>query len=172
MSLLLIGTLGFAVDGAEMYAQRQMAQAAADAAAQAGAMSILDGTNATSTYPFGTGTPPIASYTCTTSDGRTPSAYARDNGFGGTASDTVTFSYPTSVSGATLSSVTIPAFEVTVQRTLQTGFIRFIGGPSTTTITAKAIAGIVGTVSPDSIFVLDPSAKGRICRLRARPWST
>jgi len=140
-SLLLIGVLGFALDGGQMYAQRQMAQAAADAAAQAGIMSIMRGTNATSTYTFGTGATPIASYTCTTTDGRTPCVYARNNGFG-TASDTVTLSYPSSVTGVTLASVTVPAFEVTVQRTLQTGFVQFLKGAATTTITAKAISGI------------------------------
>lgn len=153
-SLLLIGVVGFALDGGQMYAQRQMAQAAADAAAQAGIMSIMRGTNATSTHTFGTGTPPLADYTCTTTDGITPCVYARNNGFGGTASDTVTLSYPSSVTGVTLSSVTIPAFEVTVHRTVNTGFIQFLKGPATTTVTAKAIAGIVGTVSPDSIIVL------------------
>ena len=152
-SLLLIGVLGFALDGGQMYAQRQMAQAAADAAAQAGIMSIMRGTNATSTYTFGTGATPIASYTCTTTDGRTPCVYARNNGFG-TASDTVTLSYPSSVTGVTLASVTVPAFEVTVQRTLHTGFVQFLKGAATTTITAKAISGIVGAVSPDSIIVL------------------
>jgi len=35
MSILLIGALGLAIDGGQMYAHRQMAQAAADAAAQA-----------------------------------------------------------------------------------------------------------------------------------------
>lgn len=158
-SLILIGALGFAIDGGQVYAQRQMAQAAADAAAEAGIMSILRGTNATSTYTFGTGTTPIQSYTCTTADGRTPCVYARNNGFGGTASDSVILSYPSSVGGVTLSSVTVPAFEVTVQRTVNTGFIQFLKGPASTTISAKAIAGLVGTVSPDSIFVLDPSAK-------------
>ena len=56
MGIFLIGALGLAIDGGQMYAQRQMAQAAADAAAQAGIMSIFNGTNATSAYPFGTGT--------------------------------------------------------------------------------------------------------------------
>jgi Flp pilus assembly protein TadG len=158
MSLLLIGVLGFAIDGGQIYAQRQMAQAAADAAAQAGMMSVLDGTNATSAYTFGTGSPPIASSVCTTADGRTPCVYARNNGFGATASDTVTLSYPTSVSGVTLLSATVPAFEITVQRTIQTGLIQFIGGPATTTITAKAIAGITASVSPDSVMVFGPGA--------------
>jgi Flp pilus assembly protein TadG len=158
-SLILIGGLGFAIDGGQVYAQRQMAQAAADAAAEAGIMSIMRGTNATATSTFGTGATPIASHTCTTSDGRTPCVYARNNGFGGTAADTVTLSYPSSVSGvSTLAAVTVPVFQVTVQRTLKTGFIQFLKGPSSTTVSAKAIAGIVGTVSPNSIIVLGSGA--------------
>ena len=159
MSVLLIGVLGLAIDGGQMYAQRQMAQAAADSAAQAGIMSILDGTNITSAHPFGTGTPPIASSPCITlTDPRTPCVYARYNGFGATSADVVTLSYPSTVSGATLTSDTVPAFTVTVQRTLNTGMIRVISGAATVNITAKAIAGLVGGVSTDCIYVLDPSA--------------
>jgi Flp pilus assembly protein TadG len=157
MSLLLIGALGLAIDGGQMYAQRQMAQAAADAAVQAGIMSIFRGTNATSANPFGTGATPIASSVCTTTDLRTPCVYARNNGFGGTASDTVTLSFPATVSGITLSSATVPAFAVTVQRTLQTGLIRFVGA-ATSSIIAIGTAGLVGTVSPDSVIVLGPGA--------------
>ena len=159
MSILLIGALGLAIDGGQMYAHRQMAQAAADAAAQAGILNILDGTNATSPHPFGTGTPPIASSTCTTADARTPCVYARDNGFGGTAADTVTLSFPTTVSGVTLPSATVPAFAVTVQRTLKTGLIRFVRPGATVTITAKATAALVGVVSPNCVYALDPSAQ-------------
>jgi hypothetical protein len=122
-------------------------------------MNILDGTNATSAHPFGTGTPPIASSVCTTTDARTPCVYARDNGFGGTSSDTVTLSFPATVSGVALSSATVPAFAVTVQRTLKTGLIRFIGAGATSTIKAKATAGLVGTVSPNCVYALDPSAQ-------------
>jgi len=76
MSFFLIGALGLAIDGSQMYAQRQMAQAAADAAAQAGIMSIYDGTNVSSAYAFGTGGIPIASSICAVADGRTPCVYA------------------------------------------------------------------------------------------------
>ena len=159
MSILLMGALGLAIDGGQMYAHRQMAQAAADAAAQAGMMSIFDGTNATSGHPFGTGTPPLASSACTKTDGRTPCVYARNNGFGGTTADTVTLSFPATVSGVTLSAVSVPAFAVTVQRTLKTGLIRFVGGPATVTITAKGTAALVGEVSSQCVYVLDPSAQ-------------
>jgi Flp pilus assembly protein TadG len=108
MAIFLVGAVGLAIDGGQMYAQRQMAQSAADAAAQAGIMSIFRGTNITSAFPFGTGAPPIASSTCTTADGRTPCVYARLNGFGGTSSDTVIMSFPATVSGVTLSSDRFP----------------------------------------------------------------
>jgi Flp pilus assembly protein TadG len=159
MSIMLFGALGLAIDAGQMYAQRQMAQAAADAAAQAGIMSIFRGTNATSAYPFGTGPSPIALSTCTTTDGRTPCVYARNNGFGGTTADTVTLSFPATVIGVTLTSTTVPAFAVTVQRTLQTGLIRFVGTAATSNITAKATAGLVGTVATNCVYVLNPSAQ-------------
>jgi hypothetical protein len=141
-----------------MYAQRQMAQAAADASAEAGIMSVYDGTNGTSAFPFGTGATPVASSVCTLADSRTPCVYARDNGFGGTVADTVTLSYPATVSGVSLSAATVPAFTVTVQRTLKTGLMRFLG-VSTSSVTTKATAGIVGAVSSNCIYVLDPAAQ-------------
>src|SRR3954452_20532532 len=52
MSIFVLGAIGLAIDGSHLYAQRQMAQAAADAAAQAGIMSIFDGTNGTGTHAF------------------------------------------------------------------------------------------------------------------------
>ena len=66
LSIFLIGALGLALDGAQMYAQQQMARAAADAGAQAGILSIYRGTNATAPNPFGTGANPAA-FTCSTS---------------------------------------------------------------------------------------------------------
>lgn len=156
--IFMIGALGLGIDVGQMYAQKQMAQAAADAAVSAGILSIMKGTNATATYTFGTGTPPLASYTCTTTDGRTPCVYARNNGFGATASDTVTLSYPSSVSGVTLSSVSVPAFTVKVQRVLNNSLIRFVGGPAQTTISANATAGITGTASTYCLMALSSSA--------------
>ena len=52
MSIFLLGAVGLSVDGSHLYAQRQAAQAAADASAVAGIMSIFDGTN-TGTNAFG-----------------------------------------------------------------------------------------------------------------------
>jgi hypothetical protein len=136
-----------------------MAQAAADAAAQSGIMSIYGGTNITGSNPFATGSP-AASFTCTTTDARTPCVYARLNGFGATANDTVTVSFPATVSGVSLNAaVSVPAISVSVQRSVHGGLIQMLG-PSVTTVRARATAAIVGSVPTSCVYVLDPSASG------------
>ena len=126
LGLFMFAGLGLGIDGAQLYAHRQMAQAAADAAAQAAILSIERGTNSTSTHPFST----AASFTCTVPpaalDLRTPCVYAQYNGFG-TSTDTVIVSFPGTVSGVTLSANSTPAVAVSVQRVLTAGLIRFAG---------------------------------------------
>lgn len=156
LSLFLMGALGLGLDGAQMYAHRQMAQTAADAAAQAAMMSIKDATYATSAHPFST----VATFTCAvppaTLDLRTPCVYAQYNGFG-TSKDTVTVSFPATLAGVSLAPASTPAVTVTVQRVLTTGLMHFLG-ISTVTIKAKASSGMVSTVPPTCLYVLDPSA--------------
>jgi hypothetical protein len=160
LSIFLIGALGLALDGAQMYAQQQMARSAADAAAQAGIMSIYRGTNITATSPFGTGGNPAA-FTCSTLDGRTPCVYARLNGFGSGASDIVIVSFPTIVAGVSnLSAGGVAAVAVSVQRTLSTGLIRFIG-PSTSVVRASATAALIAS-GPDCVTVLAPAGNAAL----------
>lgn len=154
-SFFLIAALGLAIDGSQMYAHRQMAQTAADAAAQAGIMSLFAGTNATAPNPFATETP-AASFTCTAADGRTPCVYARLNGFGATDNDTVTVDFPTSVPGVALASDPVPAIRVTVQRTLRTGLMRVVGA-ATSTVKAIGVAAIVYEMSQIPLLVTHPS---------------
>lgn len=154
-SIFLLGAVGLAIDGSQLYAQRQMAQAAADAAAQAGIISIFHGTN-TSSNPFGT-----SAFTCTTSDARTPCVYAQSNGFG-TSADTVSVTFPTSVSGVTLDpSFTPAAIAVTVHRTVNTTLIRFVG-PSTAGVTAAATAAVTTSPISNCITTLNGSASGAL----------
>jgi len=155
LGLFSFGALGFAIDVSQIYGQRQLAQTAADAAAQAGIMSIFNGTNATSANPFGTGASPSA-FTCTSADRRVPCLYARNNGFGGTASDTVTVSFPATVSGATLAGDTVPAIQVAVRRTLSTTFMKFVG-QTTSTANAVAVAAIVDTNGLAPLLITHPT---------------
>jgi hypothetical protein len=160
MGILLIGALGLAIDVAHIYGHHQMAQVAADAAAQAGILSIFNETNSTGPAAF----PTSGAFTCGTTDARTPCQYAAANGFGGTAADSVTLDYPGSgaVPGVTLSTaVPVNVLRATVVRTLNTGLIRFLG-PSTSTAKAIAIAAIVDVVAPIPILITHPSLSGAL----------
>lgn len=155
MSIFLLGAVGLAIDGAHLYSQRQMAQTAADAAAQAGIMSIFDGTNGTGTASFSTG----SAFTCSASDLRTPCVYASNNGFGGPASDTVVIDFPAGPAGVTLStdpSYSAYVVRANVSRNVSTTLMRLLGS-TTTTVKATATAAIVQVFSPVPILVLHPT---------------
>jgi Putative Flp pilus-assembly TadE/G-like len=155
MSIFLLAAIGLAIDGSHIYAQRQMAQTAADAAAQAGIMSIFDGTNAGGTAGFSTG----SSFNCSTTDARTPCSYANKNGFGGTTNDTVTVSFPadSAAPGVTFAgSFPTNLIQVTVQRTVGTTLMHLLG-PATSTVKATAMAAIVDVFAPVPILVTHPT---------------
>ena len=150
--IVLAGALGLAIDVSQLYPHTQMAQSAADIAAEAGAQSILNGTWSS----------PTAGNCTLGTDTRPPCLLALKNGFGATGtSDVVAISFPSSVSGVTLtSSATFSqkAVQVTITRPVKSSFIRMVGGASTTTIKALAVAGLVTVNSPIPILVLDPHA--------------
>jgi Flp pilus assembly protein TadG len=81
INIFLMAALALLIDGSYLYAQQQLAQAAADAAAQAGIMDMLQCAN-------GTCVPCITS-ACTANAQNAASSYAQMNGFG-QSSDTVT----------------------------------------------------------------------------------
>jgi hypothetical protein len=167
-SFFLIGALGWGLDFSQMYAQRQTAQAAADAAAQAGIMSIFDGTNTGSTYgasgPYST----AATYTCLTADAgvttpKTPCRYAALNGFTPASGDSVALKFGNSATtGAPAVSLSdsgtdpVSWMTVTVTRSVPTILMRLLG-PTATTVTAIGTAAIVSVVSPVPIIVTHPT---------------
>ncbi len=157
--LFLIGVLGLVMDGAQIYTNRQMAQDAADAAAQAGIMSMFNGTN-TGTNAFGS-----AAHTCTTSDVITPCIYTRNNGFGKTAADTVVVDFSPGQFTAADVGVTAGSLSgsdpqniirVTINRTLNTGIMRLLG-TNTVPVKAVAAAAILELNSPVPLIVLHPT---------------
>lgn len=156
-SIFLLGAVGLAIDGSHLYAQRQMAQAAADAGAQAGILSIFDGSNGTGTHAFSTG----SSFTCGTSDAKTPCYYAQTmNGFNST-SDTVKVDFPSAatvgVDSSKLSaSDPVNLIRVVVTRQVNTTFMGMLG-PTASTIGATGVAAIVAIVSPVPILVTHPT---------------
>jgi len=153
IGIVLVGAMGLAVDAGQLYGHRQMAQAAADAAAQASILTIFSGTITATTLN-------TSGYTCVNgTDTTTPCYYARQNGFGTTgSSDTVAISYPSSISGVgNLSSDFTPAaIKVLISRPVKSTFMGMLG-ITTTTIKASATAAILTGNSPVSIAVLHPT---------------
>jgi Flp pilus assembly protein TadG len=163
MSVFLLGAVGLAIDGSHLYAQRQLAQAAADAGAQAGVLSMFDLTNTTGTHAFTATTG--SSFTCATSDAKTPCYFTQTlNGFN-QASDTVTVSFPTaatagvsSVAGSTFED---PVIQVTVKRNVPATLMKFLGW-STIAVQARGTAAIEDVPSAIPIIVTHPTLAGSL----------
>jgi hypothetical protein len=155
LGLFLLAAVGLAVDASMLYTQRQLAQSAADAAAQAGIMSIFNKTN-TGADAFGD-----SAFTCVPgSDQRTPCVFAQYQRFGLTGIDTIDVDFPGSVPGVILSDDDTPAaIQVTVARTVDTTLMGLLG-PTVSTVRAKAIAVITDIFSPVPIVVMHPTMSG------------
>lgn len=156
MGIVLIGAMGLAIDVGQMYGHRQMAQVAADAAAQAGVLSIFNGTNI-GTNAFGS-----AAHTCTTTDPITPCVHARKNGFGGSTDDTVVIDFPSAAAvgldpASLSSSDPVNILRVTITRNVRTSLIRMLGAATTAPVKVVSAAAIVSVESPTPIVVTHPS---------------
>ena len=94
LAVVLLGVLGLATDYTQVWAHRQMTQAAADAACQAGAADLfLQYTNPSATTSYGIDFSWIGStYTCDTAPNSPPCQYASKNGYAGSK---VSVSFPT-----------------------------------------------------------------------------
>src|SRR5436190_18523391 len=161
MSIFLLGATGLAIDASQMYAQRQQAQAAADAAAIASIYSIFNnynsGTNMAVFSPHYFAAVAGTTYTCASSDARTPCYYAQTlNGFN-KASDTITYTpNPGGLSIPSLSSDPVNLLRVSLQRQVTTTLMKFLNS-SNPNVTAIATAAIVSNVSPIPIIITHPS---------------
>jgi hypothetical protein len=171
--VVVMGIVGLAMDGGAMYVARENAQAAADAAAQAGVMDMYRGLSPSGgTYG--------SAHTCTTTDNWPPCRYARSNGFlNGTFSDQVTvdFAGPGVGGGATSGWCSVPTNAdgtsqvnlsgsdqvqlicVKAQRTVNTMLMR-VFGHNRSTVAATAVAAISLTPSLLPIAVLHPTLSG------------
>jgi len=153
LSMFVIGAMGLALDGSHLYAHRQMAQAAADAAAAAAIRSIFTGTN-TAAYNnlFG-----AADFNCAAGSTLTPCFFAGRNGFDAANGDTIEVSFPTVVPGVELSDQFDPAaVRVRILRTVDTTLVRFVG-PAVASVAAEAIGAIRTEIGPVPILVLHPT---------------
>ena len=182
MGLFLIGSMGFVVDGANLWFHRQSAQTAADAACTAGAMNMLSvAAGANPPNPNWIGTSFQCSGSTSSGGGNVPNSgfgpcqYAALNGYTSSglqadkAGSDVSVSFPGSFasipscsSGISLCSATAvantPYLQVNVTDRVQTTFIGMLNGGHTVDVGAQAMCGLSNVLSAVPILVLNPNA--------------
>jgi hypothetical protein len=168
LGTFLIGVLSFAVDMTSFWFHRQETQTAADAACQAGAMDMLKLAQGT--------TPPSMGFTlgtpgdCTTSATSSICRYAHFNGYVGSgfsptsASNSVSWTFPSVVTGATKPSSSItnyPFLTVSVEENVKMWFMAMLG-VKYKAITSTCTCGISTKSSTAPIVVLAPTGAGTL----------
>jgi len=164
LGIFLLAFLGFAVDYSNLWFHRQMAQTAADAGCQAGAMDML--TNAVNGTTLGSFPSPLAAFDCTSFPTSTPCSYASLNGYPSSVLTTdapgisVHVSFPASVNGIATppsSLAPTPFMKVAVQEQASVYFAGLLLGRHTQTVGAVATCGLVQAKAPIPIIVLNPT---------------
>lgn len=164
LAIFLLAIVGFAVDLTNLWFHRQAAQTAADAACQAGAADMLVLATGTSlpNMGFTPGTPGDCS-----SGAGTICFYANANGYNGAgfsadaASNSVTWSFPSTVPGVTTPSASLtsyPFLKVVVTENVKTYFLYTIHGTSYQKVAASSTCGVSGEIQQGApILVLNPT---------------
>ena len=171
LSLFLLAAVGFAVDIANLWFHRQVAQNAADAACTAGAMDLYLSAQGT---PMGGFTPGTA-FTCSSTPGAAPCQYAALNGYngtglvGGSASNEVAVSFPSAGSnpapGVTPPPAALapyPFIRVDVVDRARVFLMALLTGTRTQDVRAFAVCGLELSPSVLPILVLDPTRAGTL----------
>jgi hypothetical protein len=163
IAMLLLAMLGVATDYTQLWARRQMAQGAADAACQAGAADLfLNGTDPTAATDF----PALdfswigTSFDCGAKPGTAPCQYASLNGYTGSK---VSVSFPTTLPGvggipAGFPAVANPYIKVTVTDAVAMWFTKLVSSTKTINVTASASCGLSAINAPVPLVVLHRTA--------------
>ncbi len=163
IAFFLLAVLGLATDYSQVWAHRQMAQGAADAACQAGAADVfLKGTDPTANTDFpGLDFSWIGStFDCSAKPNSVPCMYASFNGYSGS---NVSVSFPSSLPGvsgipAGLPTIANPYIKVTVTDPVATYFTRIASSIKTINVTASAGCGLSSVITPVPLVVLHRTA--------------
>jgi hypothetical protein len=166
IGLFLMAMLGVATDYTQVWARRQMAQGAADAACEAGAADLYlnavdpssSGQNGLQSFNW-----IGADFDCSVNASSPPCTYATLNGYSGSK---VHVSFPSSLPGvAALPSslaTTFPYMEVTITDPVPMSFTKMVGAASTVSIKAKAGCGVSPINVPVPLVILHTSASGSL----------
>jgi hypothetical protein len=171
IGLFLMAMLGVAADYTQVWAHRQMAQGAADAACEAGAADLYlnavdpsaSGTGGLADFGF-IGSP----YDCTSTSSDPVCRYAALNGYtpGSSNSINVHVSFPSSLPGVaplpTALATAHPYVEVTITDPVSMSFTQMVGAAPTVNIKAKAGCGVTPINVPVPLVILHSSASGAL----------
>lgn len=170
MLATMLIALGFGVDLANMWFQRQAVQTAADAGCQAGAMDLLSSVSGStpSGMNFTAGTPSD----CVHSPSASICKYAGFNGFPGsgytanTAGSTVSWTFPSASSLAGVAApstlqTTTPFLKVTVAENVKTWFMNLVG-ISYQPVAATCTCGLTPVKAAPPLVVLNPTASASL----------
>jgi len=164
LGLFLLGVLGFAVDLTNVWFHRQAAVAAADAACQAGALDMLAVTGGLS-LPS-TGFTPGAASDCVSSSSATMCTYAGFNGYNGsglsstTASNSVSWTFPSSVSGVAAGAGTYPFMTVAISENVKTYLMSLLSASHYQKVTVSTTCGITLVKEAAPMVILNPTLSG------------
>jgi putative Flp pilus-assembly TadE/G-like protein len=167
IAILLLVMLGVAADYTQVWAHRQMAQGAADAACEAGVADMfLKGTDPTAGTDFpgldfswiGTG------FNCAAKPGTAPCQYASINGYTGS---NVSVSFPTGFPGVAsipsgFPTVANPYIKVTITDPVALTLTKLVSSTATFNLTASAGCGLMAINTPVPLVVLHRTASGAI----------
>src|SRR6266571_6774134 len=163
IAILLLAVLGLATDYTQVWAHRQMAQGAADAACQAGAADVfLKGTDPTASADFpGLDFSWIGStFDCSAMPNSVPCQYALFNGYSGS---NVSVSFPSSLAGVSgipsgFPTIGNPYIKVTVTDPVAMYFTKIVSSTKTVNVTASAGCGLSPVTTPVPLVVLHRTA--------------
>lgn len=171
IGVFLLGMLGVATDYTQVWAHRQMAQAAADASCEAGAADLYvnavdsgaPGTGGLTSFGWIPSKPGNGAFTCTTNTSSPPCVYASLNGYTG---GNVSVSFPAAVSGVaalpTNLSTPVPYIQVIVTDSVPTLFTKIVSSNPSVSIQAKASCGVAPVNEPIPLVILHQTASSSL----------
>jgi hypothetical protein len=166
IAVIVLASLGLATDYAQIWAHRQMAQGAADAACQAGAADVyLKAIDPAAQSTYGLDFSWVGSpFDCSAKPNSAPCKYASFNGYSG-ANVAVTFpsslpSLPSLPPG--FGTIQYPYIQVTITDPVALSFTKIVSSSATFTVSAKAGCGLSPVAVPIPLLVLHQTASAAV----------
>src|SRR5712692_2048187 len=163
IAVFLLAVLGLATDYTQVWAHRQMAQGAADAACQAAAADLFlnainpsaSGQNGLQSFSW-IGSP----FDCSTNASSPPCSYAALNGYSGSK---VSVTFPSSLSGvgslpSGFGAIANPYVQVKITDPVPMSFTKIVSSTATVNVTASAGCGLNPVAVPIPLVVLHQTA--------------